>query len=613
MRRTSGLAAAPRVDRILLGTIVVTASVIYAYVEMFSYFRFYDDEGFVMTSVKSFIDGASLYDEAPNYGPFYYLVAKFLYFLADVPVSHDATRFATIAFWLATAALTAGFAYRLTSSVAWTSIAYLQAMLHGWDLSNQPGHPQALLLFLGIAVPLASAVLAPGRAGSAVLGILAACITLTKINVGIFTLVALMVVYLGASVRTRLIRAGFFASSLMAAALPFVLMRAHLSEWAWNYALTSAMTIAACCVTLGRSEITNRLRISAVGVFIASGITTAAVVVAPILLRGTSLQDLITAILLAPARFPTLLVIEWRVSPLPVVVATMSLTLAVASVRLVPSRRAALAVWIKLALGAGVAVTLILDRSALIAVAPLIWVTLTDPRHERPGLNTLFPRAVVCVLAALYLLIAYPVNGSQRDWATILLIPAAILNMADAGSVLALRMRPSVRQSAQAALLALVMVAYFVIFNPVRLIDQHRALSPLDLTGAEWIRLDAQQVRVYHDLVKNIDGNCDTFATVPNFMSLHFWSRKAPPDAFDSKMWILLVDHDTQRRLVRNLAEQPSACVVLNQSNANRLASVSSIDPGPLISHVRQSFRTVRTIGNYELMVRNDGAGQIPD
>ena len=613
MRRLSSLAPAARLDRILLGTIVVAASVIYSYVEMFSYFRFYDDEGFVMTSVKSFIDGARLYDDAPNYGPFYYLVAKFLYFLADVPVSHDATRLATIAFWLATAALTAGFIYRLTSSLAWTSIAYLQTVLHGWNLSNQPGHPQALLIFLGISVPFAAAVLGPRRAGSAILGILAVCITLTKINVGIFTLVALMVVYLGVSVRTRLIRTGFVAFSVMATAVPFVLMRPHLSEWALNYALTSAMTIAACCVTMWRSEITNRHQISAVGVFIASGITTAAVVVAPILLRGTSLEALVTAILLAPARFPTMLVIEWRVSPLVVVVATMSLALAIASVRLDPSRRAALAVWMKLSLGAGVAVILISDRSALIAVAPLIWVTLTDPRHERPRVSTLFPRAVVCVLAALYLLIAYPVNGSQQDWATMLIIPAAILNLADAGSVLALRANAAVRQSAQAALLALVMVAYFVIFNPVRLIDTHRALSPLDLHGAERIRLDAQQVRVYHDLVKNIDRSCDTFATVPNFMSLHFWTRKAPPDAFDSKMWILLVDHDTQRRLVGSLARHPSACVVLNQSNADRLASVSGIDPGPLISYVRQSFRTVRTIGNYELMVRNERAGQMPD
>src|SRR5688500_7369856 len=112
---------------------------------MFSRFRFYDDEGFLMASVKSFIDGATLYDETPNYGPFYYLVAHCLYFLTDVPVSHDASRLATIAFWLGTAALTAAFVYRLPSSFAWTSIAYLQTVLHGWSLCNEPGHPQALL------------------------------------------------------------------------------------------------------------------------------------------------------------------------------------------------------------------------------------------------------------------------------------------------------------------------------------------------------------------------------------------------------------------------------------------------------------------------------------
>jgi hypothetical protein len=607
------LAAGARLDRIVLGAIVFVASVIYAYVEMFSHVRFYDDEGFVMVSVKSFIDGATLYDDAPNYGPFYYLLAKFLYFLADVPVSHDATRLATIAFWLATAALTAGFVYRLTSSFAWTSISYLQTVVHGWSLCNEPGHPQTLLIFLGIAVPFASAVLGPRKAGSTVLGILAACITLTKINLGIFTLVALMVVYLGICARTLLMRAGFFASSVMAAALPFVLMRSHLSEWALNYAWTTAMTIAACCVTMGRGEITNRLQKSAVGIFIASGIATAVVVVSPILLRGTSLETLMTAIVLAPARFPTLFVNEWRVGPVAVVMATMSLALAVTSARLDASRRAALAVWLKLALGVGVFIPLFVYRPALISIAPLLWVTLVPSRPEPWRVEALFPRAVVCLLAALYLLIAYPVNGTQQAWATILLIPIAILNLADAWRVLALRVQPGVRRATQAAILAIVIVAYFAIFDPVALFAKHRALSPLNLHGATRIRLDAQQVRVYQDLVKSIGDNCNTFATVPNFMSLHFWTRRAPPDGFDSKMWIILVDRETQRRLIGKLAAHSAACVVYNQSAADTWKSRSGIDAAPLISYIRQSFRTVQTIGNYELLVSNERARRFPE
>lgn len=607
------MAAGARLARILLGTLIVAASGIYAYVEMFSHVRFYDDEGFVMVSVKSFIDGATLYDDAPNYGPFFYLVAKFLYFLADVPVSHDATRVATIAFWLGTAALTAGFVYRLTSSFAWTSIGYLQTVVHGLNLSNEPGHPQAMLIFLGISVAFAAAVLAPGRAGSAVLGILAVCITLTKINVGLFTLAALMVVYLGVSVPTPLMRAGFFASSALAAALPFVLMRSHLSAWALNYAWTIALTIAACSVVVGHANITNRLQKSAVWVFMASGITTTVVLVSPILLRGTSLETLVTAILLAPARFPTVFVNEWHVSPVAVVVATISLALAIASARLDASRRAALATWVKLAFGAGVFITLLFYRPATISIAPLIWVTLISPRSEPWRLDALFPRAVVCLLAALYLLIAYPVNGSQQAWATILLIPAAILNLIDARSMVVSRVDPGVRRATQVVLLTFVVVAYSAIFDPARLLDKYNALSPLNLPGATRIRLGAQQVRVYQDLVKTIGDNCDTFATVPNFMSLHFWTGIAPPDGFASKMWIILVDHDTQRRLVGNLATHSSACVVYNRSAASWWAANSGIDAGPLISNIRQSFRTVRTIGSYELMVRDERAQRFAD
>jgi hypothetical protein len=598
------LAAGARLARVLLGTIVVAASIIYAYVEMFSQFQFYDDEGFLMAFLKSFIDGTTLYDQASTfYGPFYYLVAKFLYFLADVPISHEASRLATIAFWLGTAALTAGFVYRLTSSFAWTTIAYLQMVLHGWGLCREPGHPQTLLIFLGMAVPLASAILGPTRAGSAVLGVLAACITLTKINLGVYTLIALMVAYLRLSVPTRWRRGGALTLSVLAAGLPFFLMRSHLSEWALNYAWTSAMTIAACCLTIVGRDVTNRLPRSAVSVFIASGIATAVVVVSLILLQGTSLQALVTEILLAPTRFPTLFVVAWRVSAVAVGVGVMSLVLAVLFPRLERARRVALAVFIKLAFGAGATLIPLWDRSVLIAIAPLIWVTLISPRDEPSRGEALFPRAVVCLVAAWYLLIAYPVAGSQQDWATMLLIPAAILNLVDAGSVLALWVRPGIRAATQATLLTTVVLAYSAIFYPARLLDKYSELSPLDFDGATRIRLDAQQVRVYQDLVKSIGDNCETFATVPNFMSLYFWTRQAPPDGFN-RAWITLIDHGTQRRLVGNLAANPSACVVYNHRAVDTWASRSGINAGPLISYIRESFGTVRTIGDYELMVR---------
>ena len=110
-----------------------------------------------------------------------------------------------------------------------------------------------------------------------------------------------------------------------------------------------------------------------------------------------------------------------------------------------------------------------------------------------------------------------------------LLVPAAALNLADAWSLVAPR---AVRWATEVTLIVLAVLAYSVIFDPARLLNKYSALSPLNLHGATRIRLGAPQVRVYQDLLKAIDDSCETFATVPNFMSLHFWTRKAPPGGF---------------------------------------------------------------------------------
>src|SRR5688572_3284890 len=117
---------AARVGRLLVAAVAVIASGVYAYTFLFSQFQYYDDEGDLMLSVKGFLDGRPLYEEGlPQYGPFYYLLAKVFFTALQAPVSHDLTRLATIALWLTTAALAAAVVYRLTASSGWSLAAGL--------------------------------------------------------------------------------------------------------------------------------------------------------------------------------------------------------------------------------------------------------------------------------------------------------------------------------------------------------------------------------------------------------------------------------------------------------------------------------------------------------
>ena len=325
-----------RVGRVVLACTAVVASGIVVYVEMFSQFQYDDDEGDIMVSVKYFLDGHPLYDETlAHYGPFYYLVARFLYAVAGVSVSHDVTRLATIAFWLATAAAAAVFVYRLTSSFAWAFVTYLQTVVHCRSLCNEPGHPQAILVWLSMSVPLIAALLGPTGRGTALLGVAAACMLLTKINVGIYTIGALLVAYFALTVSGRLMRAGLLALSAIAMALPFALTRG--ADWALNYAWISALSTTASGLTIWRADVRNRLNASHLGIFIASVTITTVVILSTMLLSGTSVDGLVTGVILEPVRFPNVFSIPWRLPSFGVVMGEISLGAALIAVLLAPA------------------------------------------------------------------------------------------------------------------------------------------------------------------------------------------------------------------------------------------------------------------------------------
>ena len=598
-----------RAARIVLACLAVVATGIVAYVEMFSQFQYYDDEGDIMASVKSILDGRPLYDETyAHYGPFYYLLARFLYTVAGVPVSHDVTRLATIALWLATAAVAALLVYKLTASFTWALVAYLQTFVHCRSVCNEPGHPQAILILLAVSVPLLAAVLGPTKRGAAFLGVAAACMLLTKINVGIYVIGALLIALLGVTTGGPLVKSGLLAASAVAAALPFVLMRG--ADWALNYARIVAMAAAACCLTMARADIRNRLNAAPLRIFIVSITITVGVILSLALLSGTSVEGLIASVIVRPIRFPTVLSVPWRLPESGVLIGELSVGAALVAALLGPAQRASLGGVLKLAFVVLMAEAMITrGPTGMVSAAPLLWVTLLAPRPEPWDAHHVFPRAIVCLSAAAQLLIGYPVAGSQQYWATLLLVPAAIINLADVSTLLTSRFHLPARRVAGAMALAVVVWFYYPTFGVARLtasLQKYRALTPLDLPGATRLRLADPEVRVYRDITAAIERHCDTFISMPGFNSLYFWTRQDPPTGLNTGPWMTLFDSRLQQRIVDRLDGHESACVIYNRLVSEEWVQGRDIDRGPLVQYIRTSFRTVRTIGDFEFMIRTE-------
>jgi hypothetical protein len=115
---------------------------------IYSYFPPYDDEGYLMITVKQTLDGGILYDEVyTQYGPVYYIYRWILSGVFMLPITHDATRLSTLVVWILTALGSGVIALRYTSSIIAGSLAYVLTFCFLSRVVSEPGHPQDIADF----------------------------------------------------------------------------------------------------------------------------------------------------------------------------------------------------------------------------------------------------------------------------------------------------------------------------------------------------------------------------------------------------------------------------------------------------------------------------------
>src|SRR5262249_53650854 len=169
--------------------LAVFLSALYAYYSIFTRFQAYDDEGFVLISLKEFFRGKALYDEVYScYQPGFYVFHWLLFGLAGVPLCHDSIRFFTLVLWLAGAFLNGLITWRLSSNLFFALLVFVLSVRCLDAFANEPGHPQALAYALvaaliacfGFADAIPTKLIAP------VIGGLLGLLLMVKINVGAF-------------------------------------------------------------------------------------------------------------------------------------------------------------------------------------------------------------------------------------------------------------------------------------------------------------------------------------------------------------------------------------------------------------------------------------------
>ena len=195
-RAYEALRARPDAAAIGLYAIVAIAATVVAYFWIFANFARYDDEGTLLVTLKAFVHGEALYRDVWSvYGPFYYELFGGFFSLTGLDVTTDASRTIVIVVWVGASLLLGLAAHRLTGRLALGITAMITAFSTLTVLASEPMHPQGLCVFL-LSAFIVVAVWGPTRRvalSGAVAGAVLAALLLTKVNLGIFAVAAVVV------------------------------------------------------------------------------------------------------------------------------------------------------------------------------------------------------------------------------------------------------------------------------------------------------------------------------------------------------------------------------------------------------------------------------------
>jgi hypothetical protein len=616
----------------LLGFAAVTAvTFAIAHPQIATSFAAYDDEGYMLVALSSFLDQGNLYDDVfTQYGPFYYEFWGAFFSVFGISVDHDGGRQVTMFAWVLSALLVGVATWRMTRSVLVGLATQMLAFGAIVSLTNEPMHPGGLIcLLLGSILALSCLLRArTSLFAAALLGSAMAALILVKINVGAFALAALAlacVVSYPALTRPRLLRP---AVEVGFVAIPLLVTASKWGEaWARDYAVHVAVAAFAIVVALRARKPGQREREELwwlLGGLVALGAT----VIAALLAAGTSPGGLVEGVIAQPLRqsdvfsvplalssrvylFDLLALVGalsyWYLSRRPGWRPTPALTAAASLLSILIGLEMALSV---------VGRTLLFDLSdsagfqfGMLAFA---WVALAPPPGEADA-DTAFARLLLPPLAVLQALHAFPVAGSQVLWSTFLLIPVGALCVANGARGFARVLgdegerRAAGAVGAVAAAVAVLAIANIQLRQPL---DAARAeydqLVSLGLPGAEEVRVLPAEAELYREVTSTIDENCASVVMLPGMNSFYVWAERKPPTGLNATAWMKLFDEEQQQRVVEATRSVEGLCLLENAPLAQSWMAGEAPE-GALIDDMRRGFRPLAKIGEYRLLRRDAG------
>jgi hypothetical protein len=600
----------------LAAALVLAAAGVYAYSIVFSQFAIYDDEGFMMITVRSYLEGRPLYNGVSTaYGPAYYFYEWAAHKLIGLPVNHDVTGLLCAVHWLGAAVILALAAFRVSGSPLLGFFVFVQATLHLTELAREPGHPQELVVLL-LALAFLTATRGPEKRWTlALLGGVGACLVFTKINVGAFYGIALILALVCHTRFFQSRRALVLGVVGLSSVLPFLLMRQQLTErWAWDYSWQVGAAALAGGIAAYGFATSKQLGLAqwcettiGFGAFVAFFIGV-------LLFRGTSISALVDCLVVAPSRMAGRFCLPLQ-CPESAWLATASLAMA-AFVMAMRSRLEKTRMVLAAAKGIyGILGTLVLvndPRSQMEFLFPWVWLALVQiPTERKTEERESFFRTFLCLAAVWQGLQAYPVAGTQAVTASSLLVLVYALCLKDA--VLAIAAERWVENGLRGLVPRTALLFKYLIFaslmyffgakwcSPLGCWYTRSSLVSLGLPGARHLRMGGADVKNYRELTEYVGTHCDSFVTFGGLNSIYFWTDKPPLTRFNFAEVMLLSDRD-QDIVATALKNSKRSLVVINERRLPFVAESDVLGAGPLARFIREECHEVKRLGPFRIL-----------
>jgi hypothetical protein len=601
-----------------LGLVILAAGLITAgYWLLFTTFMVYDDEGYVLISLKNFAEHGALYDKVyAQYGPFFYVAYDALHRLLGFAWTSTNGRLLTLVQWGATAWICAMLVWRRTRSSGATAFTLAGVFTYLWVMIHEPGHPGgAVSLLVAMAAWIgAKRDIARRPAPAALVGAIGAALALIKINVGGLLLIAAAIWLAIHSPNTHRRRAGEWLAATVLALLPWFLMHSLLGQdWVRQFAMIASLGglgVLLAARTSRPSEASRREWLGLLGGMAAVTLITLATVLA----RGTSLYALLSGVVLDPLRHPDVyfFAFDWKPSALPIAIAGFVL------IWWAQWRPASSYV-----LGNVVAARFLAATAFMLAALQMLPISLAafgmsygiglagicalPMRRDPEGLSDARTRQWLALILVLQSLHAYPVAGSQINWGTFLWVPLLALATRDGW----LALTPTVVRSRHVVACAGAAGAFALGgFMGGKLLqtgwNNRQAGEPLGLPGAESIIIPDNPALGLRLMAENARVHAGVLLSLPGSYSLNLWTGCPTPTLANATHWFSLLSSQQQREIIDCLRADPRAVLVVQLDTLRYLIQHGFPPRGELVDYLSREFQRSFEIDGYAFWIHRD-------